>query len=144
MKFEKIDDKIVIYMPGENKVFSEDEIKSLVLKIRDKLSEFYKIELSNSYSVNFYRNEYYGIIIELIDDNIKFLDDIVNIDLNVSLDKLFLYEIEDPLEYIDNDVYFYNKKYYISPKKYDITIFEKSNVIYDDIVYKIIGRGVKI
>lgn len=144
MKFEKIDDKIVIYMPGENKVFSEDEIKSLVLKIMDKLSEFYKIELSNSYSVNFYRNEYYGIIIELIDDNIKFLDDIVNIDLNVSLDKLFLYEIEDPLEYIDNDVYFYNKKYYISPKKYDITIFEKSNVIYDDIVYKIIGRGVKI
>ncbi len=144
MKFEKIDDKIVIYMPGENKVFSEDEIKSLVLKIMDKLSEFYKIELSNSYSVNFYRNEYYGIIIELIDDNIKFLDDIVNIDLNVSLDKLFLYEIDDPLEYIDNDVYFYNKKYYISPKKYDITIFEKSNVIYDDIVYKIIGRGVKI
>ncbi len=144
MKFEKIDDKIVIYMPGENKVFSEDEIKSLVLKIMDKLSELYKIELSNSYSVNFYRNEYYGIIIELIDDNIKFLDDIVNIDLNVSLDKLFLYEIEDPLEYIDNDVYFYNKKYYISPKKYDITIFEKSNVIYDDIVYKIIGRGVKI
>lgn len=144
MKFEKIDDKIVIYMPGENKVFSEDEIKGLVLKIMDKLSEFYKIELSNSYSVNFYRNEYYGIIIELIDDNIKFLDDIVNIDLNVSLDKLFLYEIDDPLEYIDNDVYFYNKKYYISPKKYDITIFEKSNVIYDDIVYKIIGRGVKI
>lgn len=144
MKFEKIDDKIVIYMPGENKVFSEDEIKSLVLKIMDKLSEFYKIELSNSYIVNFYRNEYYGIIIELIDDNIKFLDDIVNIDLNVSLDKLFLYEIDDPLEYIDNDVYFYNKKYYISPKKYDITIFEKSNVIYDDIVYKIIGRGVKI
>ena len=144
MKFEKIEDKIVIYMPGENKVFSEDEIKSLVLKIMDKLSEFYKIELSNSYSVNFYRNEYYGIIIELIDDNIKFLDDIVNIDLNVSLDKLFLYEIDDPLEYIDNDVYFYNKKYYISPKKYDITIFEKSNVIYDDIVYKIIGRGVKI
>lgn len=144
MKFEKIDDKIVIYMPGENKVFSEDEIKSLVLKIMDKLSELYKIELSNSYSVNFYRNEYYGIIIELIDDNIKFLDDIVNIDLNVSLDKLFLYEIDDPLEYIDNDVYFYNKKYYISPKKYDITIFEKSNVIYDDIVYKIIGRGVKI
>ena len=144
MNFEKIDDKIVIYMPGENKVFSEDEIKSLVLKIMDKLSELYKIELSNSYSVNFYRNEYYGIIIELIDDNIKFLDDIVNIDLNVSLDKLFLYEIEDPLEYIDNDVYFYNKKYYISPKKYDITIFEKSNVIYDDIVYKIIGRGVKI
>ena len=90
MKFEKIDDKIVIYMPGENKVFSEDEIKSLVLKIMDKLSELYKIELSNSYSVNFYRNEYYGIIIELIDDNIKFLDDIVNIDLNVSLDKLFL------------------------------------------------------
>ena len=144
MKFEKIDDKIVIYMPGENKVFSEDEIKSLVLKIMDKLSEFYKIELSNSYIVNFYRNEYYGIIIELIDDNIKFLDDIVNIDLNVSLDKLFLYEIDDPLEYIDNDVYFYNKKYYISPKKYDITIFEKSNVIYDDIVYKIIGHGVKI
>lgn len=144
MKFEKIEDKIVIYMPGENKVFSEDEIKSLVLKIMDKLSEFYKIELSNSYSVNFYRNEYYGIIIELIDDNIKFLDDIVNIDLNISLDKLFLYEIDDPLEYIDNDVYFYNKKYYISPKKYDITIFEKSNVIYDDIVYKIIGRGVKI
>ena len=113
MKFEKIDDKIVIYMPGENKVFSEDEIKSLVLKIMDKLSEFYKIELSNSYSVNFYRNEYYGIIIELIDDNIKFLDDIVNIDLNVSLDKLFLYEIDDPLEYIDNDVYFYNKKLWL-------------------------------
>ena len=122
MKFEKIDDKIVIYMPGENKVFSEDEIKSLVLKIMDKLSEFYKIELSNSYSVNFYRNEYYGIIIELIDDNIKFLDDIVNIDLNVSLDKLFLYEIDDPLEYIDNDVYFYNKKYYIMIDKIANTI----------------------
>lgn len=144
MKFEKIDDKIIIYMPGENKVFSEDEIKSLVLKIMDKLSDFYKLELSNSYSVNFYSNEYYGIIIELIDDNINFLGDIVNIDLNVSLDKLFLYEVDDPLEYIDNDVYFYNKKYYISPKKYDITIFEKSNVIYDDIVYKVIGRGVKI
>lgn len=144
MKFEKVDNKIIIYIIDKDIILDDYEIKCLILDVLDKLSDEYNLDLKDSYVVNFYRNEFYGIIIELIEEDIRFLNNSINIKLNVVDDKLFLYELDDPLEYIKHDIYYFDKKYYISLKKYDITIFENSNIIYDDDVYKIIGRGIKI
>ena len=80
-----------------------------------------------------------------ITENEDFIyDDIVNLKLNVLRDTLFLYEVDDPLEYINYEIYYYNDKFYVNAKREDINLIENSNLVYGDIVYKIIGRGIKI
>ena len=80
-----------------------------------------------------------------IKENEDFIyDDIVNLKLNVLRDTLFLYEVDDPLEYINYEIYYYNDKFYVNAKREDINLIENSNLVYGDIVYKIIGRGIKI
>ncbi len=142
MKFEYYDDKIVVYIIKNKNNYS---IEDLLYKIFDKLINKYDISLSNSYDITIYNNKYYGIISELreVKDDLEF-NDKINIYLKVIEDKLFLYEVEDPLEYNENDVYYYKNKFYISPKNTNIRLFEYAKVIYDDFVYKVLGRGVKI
>lgn len=142
MKFEYYDDKIVVYII-ENK--KKSNIENLLFIIFDELVNKYDICLSDSYDITIYFNNNYGIVSEIkeVKDNLKF-NNKVNIYLKVVKDKLFLYEVDDPLDYKEDDVYYYDSKFYISPKNKNIKLFEYAKVIYDDFVYKVLGRGVKI
>ena len=84
------------------------------------------------------------MILEIKENEDFIYDDIVNLKLNVLRDTLFLYEVDDPLEYINYEIYYYNDKFYVNAKRKDINLIENSNLVYGDIVYKIIGRGIKI
>ena len=77
----------------------------------------------------------------IMDDKIH---KITHIKLNVLKDILFLYEIEDPLDYKNSEIYYYNNSFYLNPKQVDIHLIENSKIIYDKEVYKIIGKGIKI
>lgn len=131
MTYELFEDKIVIYGINKQKI-RIDKIVNYVLKFL----KINKIKIFKHNEINIYINKNYGFIIEIY----KSIKD----GIYVNTDKLFLFEIEDPLDYFDEEIYFFDNKYYINPKIINISLFDNSLIIYDDYVYKILGRGIKI
>ncbi len=143
MKIEYFTDKIVIYVIDRKVSDDIDDIKKLLFDVFNYIVDNYDIDIQNNYNINIYINNLYGTIVEMnkIDND---EEDANNIGLNILFDKLFLYEVDDPLDYIGNDIYYYNNKYYLNVDKVDALLLENSKLIYDDFVYKVLGRGVKI
>ncbi len=145
MKVEENLNKIIVYIIDNTKYNKESSIKELLIDIFNDLSEFYNIEFNDSYNLNLYINKYYGMILEIEKNDIIIDEDnIVNLKLNILRDTLFLYQVDDPLDYINYEIYYYENKFYVNIKKLDINLLENSNLIYGDSVYKIIGRGIKL
>ena len=144
MKVEMLSDKIIVYLLDNKKYNEDSDIEKILVNVLGDLEKYYAIDFTNDYSLELYINKYYGMILELKDNNDFIDDDIVNIKLNVLRNVLFLYEVDDPLEYMDYEIYYYDDRFYVNAKKEDINLIENSNLVYGDIVYKIIGRGIKI
>lgn len=144
MKVEMLSDKIIIYLLDNKKYNEDSDIKKMLIKVFDNLEKYYGITFTSDYNLDLYINRYYGMILEIKENEDFIYDDIVNLKLNVLRDTLFLYEVDDPLEYINYEIYYYNDKFYVNAKREDINLIENSNLVYGDIVYKIIGRGIKI
>lgn len=144
MKVEMLSNTIIVYLL-DNKKYNEDSgIKKILINVFDNLEKYYNITFTSDYNLELYINRYYGMILEIKENEDFIYDDIVNLKLNVLRDTLFLYEVDDPLEYINYEIYYYNDKFYVNAKRKDINLIENSNLVYGDIVYKIIGRGIKI
>lgn len=144
MKVEMLSNTIIVYL-FDNKKYNEDsDIKKILINVFDNLEKYYNITFTSDYNLELYINRYYGMILEIKENEDFIYDDIVNLKLNVLRDTLFLYEVDDPLEYINYEIYYYNDKFYVNAKRKDINLIENSNLVYGDIVYKIIGRGIKI
>ena len=144
MKVEMLSDKIIVYLLDNKKYNEDSDIKKILIKVFDDLEKYYGITFTSDYNLDLYINRYYGMILEIKENEDFIYDDIVNLKLNVLRDTLFLYEVDDPLEYINYEIYYYNDKFYVNAKREDINLIENSNLVYGDIVYKIIGRGIKI
>lgn len=144
MKVEMLSDKIIVYLLDNKKYDEDSDIKKMLIKVFDNLEKYYDITFTSDYNLHLYINRYYGMILEIKENEDFIYDDIVNLKLNVLRDTLFLYEVDDPLEYINYEIYYYNDKFYVNTKREDINLIENSNLVYGDIVYKIIGRGIKI
>ena len=144
MKVEMLSDKIIVYLLDNKKYNEDSDIKKMLIKVFDNLEKYYDITFTSDYNLELYINRYYGMILEIKENEDFIYDDIVNLKLNVLRDTLFLYEVDDPLEYINYEIYYYNDKFYVNAKREDINLIENSNLVYGDIVYKIIGRGIKI
>ena len=139
-----LSDKIIVYLLDNKKYNEDSDIKKMLIKVFDNLEKYYDITFTSDYNLDLYINRYYGMILEIKENEDFIYDDIVNLKLNVLRDTLFLYEVDDPLEYINYEIYYYNDKFYVNAKREDINLIENSNLVYGDIVYKIIGRGIKI
>lgn len=144
MKVEMLSNTIIVYLLDNNKYNEESDIKKILINVFDNLEKYYNITFTSDYNLELYINRYYGMILEITENEDFIYDDIVNLKLNVLRDTLFLYEVDDPLEYINYEIYYYNDKFYVNAKREDINLIEDSNLVYGDIVYKIIGRGIKI
>lgn len=144
MKVEMLSNTIIVYLLDNNKYNEESDIKKILINVFDNLEKYYNITFTSDYDLELYINRYYGMILEIKENEDFIYDDIVNLKLNVLRDTLFLYEVDDPLEYINYEIYYYNDKFYVNVKREDINLIENSNLVYGDIVYKIIGRGIKI
>ena len=135
MKYEVKMDTIIVFIYDSKYLNNKiDNVIDIVLKNL----KYYDIDLKESYDIKLYLNKYYGIILEIKenDNNIK--------SINILKNVLFLYEVEDPLDYLDNEIYYYDDDFYVNLKKDNIKIFENSNIIYGKEVYKIIGKGIKL
>ena len=144
MKVEMLSNTIIVYLLDNNKYNEDSDIKKILINVFDNLEKYYNITFTTDYNLELYINRYYGMILEITENENLIYDDIVNLKLNVLRDTLFLYEVDDPLEYINYEIYYYNDKFYVNAKREDINLIENSNLVYGDIVYKIIGRGIKI
>ena len=144
MKVEKELNKLIIYLYDKDK-YKKDYIKDTLVKVFNELNEYYDFKFNNSYNLELYINKYYGMILEIQENDYDiFDDDIVNLKLNILNDTLFLYEVEEPLDYLDNEIYYYDDKFFININKINLDIYENANIIYGNYVYKIIGRGIKL
>lgn len=144
MKVEMLSNTIILYLLDNKKYNEDSDIKKILINVFDNLKKYYNITFTSDYNLELYINRYYGMILEITENEDLIYDDIVNLKLNVLRDTLFLYEVDDPLEYINYEIYYYNDKFYVNAKREDINLIENSNLVYGDIVYKIIGRGIKI
>lgn len=144
MKVEMLSNTIIVYLLDNKKYNDDSDIKKILINVFDNLEKYYNITFTSDYNLELYINRYYGMILEIKENEDFIYDDIVNLKLNVLRDTLFLYEVDDPLEYINYEIYYYNDKFYVNAKRKDINLIENSNLVYGDIVYKIIGRGIKI
>lgn len=144
MKVEMLSNTIIVYLLDNNKYNEDSDIKKILINVFDNLEKYYNITFTTDYNLELYINRYYGMILEIKENENLIYDDIVNLKLNVLRDTLFLYEVDDPLEYINYEIYYYNDKFFVNAKREDINLIENSNLVYGDIVYKIIGRGIKI
>lgn len=144
MKVEMLSNTIIVYLLDNKKYNEDSDIKKILINVFDNLKKYYNITFDSDYNLELYINRYYGMILEITENEDLIYDDIVNLKLNVLRDTLFLYEVDDPLEYINYEIYYYNDKFYVNAKREDINLIENSNLVYGDIVYKIIGRGIKI
>lgn len=144
MKVEMLSNTIIVYLLDNKKYNDDSDIKKILINVFDNLEKYYNITFTSDYNLELYINRYYGMILEIKENEDFIYDDIVNLKLNVLRDTLFLYEVDDPLEYINYEIYYYNDKFYVNAKREDINLIENSNLVYGDIVYKIIGRGIKI
>lgn len=144
MKVEMLSNTIIVYLLDNKKYNEDSDIKKILINVFDNLEKYYNITFTSDYNLELYINRYYGMILEITVNEDFIYDNIVNLKLNVLRDTLFLYEVDDPLEYINYEIYYYNDKFYVNAKREDINLIENSNLVYGDIVYKIIGRGIKI
>ena len=144
MKVEMLSNTIIVYLLDNKKYNEDSDIKKILINVFDNLEKYYNITFTTDYNLELYINRYYGMILEITENEDFIYDGIVNLKLNVLRDTLFLYEVDDPLEYINYEIYYYNDKFYVNAKREDIDLIENSNLVYGDIVYKIIGRGIKI
>ena len=144
MKVEMLSNTIIVYLLDNKKYNEDSDIKKILINVFDNLEKYYNITFTSDYNLELYINIYYVIILEIKENEDFIYDDIVNLKLNILRDTLFLYEVDDPLEYINYEIYYYNDKFYVNAKREDINLMENSNLVYGDIVYKIIGRGIKI
>ena len=144
MKVEMLSNTIIVYLLDNKKYNEDSDIKKILINVFDNLEKYYNITFTSDYNLELYINRYYGMILEIKENEDFIYDDIVNLKLNVLRDTLFLYEVDDPLEYINYEIYYYNDKFYVNAKREDINLIEDSNLVYGDIVYKIIGRNIKI
>ena len=144
MKVEMLSNTIIVYLLDNKKYNEDSDIKKILINVFDNLEKYYNITFTSDYNLELYINRYYGMILEIKENEDFIYDDIVNLKLNILRDTLFLYEVDDPLEYINYEIYYYNDKFYVNVKREDINLIEDSNLVYGDIVYKIIGRGIKI
>ena len=143
MKVESIQNKIIVYLFDEK--YNIKNIKNTLENVFNNLNKYYDIKFNNSYNLELYINKNYGMILEIEENKNEFYEeDVVNIKLNVLRDTLFLYGIDEPLNYLNNEMYYYEDKFYINMKDKNINVFEDTNIVYGNEVYKIIGRGIKI
>ncbi len=154
MKLLAINEKIILYL---NKMyissldFSDKELADKYLKkLFVKISNKYDIEFNGYYLVKLYVDTNYGVIIEIKNEELEYLDYFSNqIEMNTEVVYgSFLYEISDLNEEFVDDftIYKFDNKFYLRVRN-DVSdmemgkLLEHAKIIYGISVSNIIKKG---
>ena len=139
MKVDIVDDNIIVFLNKyviKNVDYNDSKVLEVELKnIFDKLNLYHGIKIKGYYDVHIYIDNNYGIIIELIKDDIDYVDYDEVIDMKISINNIeFLYKIEDIFKFNKlGKIYLYKNELYLDPSNMDISLFEHSEIIYKNI-----------
>lgn len=142
------------YYLQELNVDNRDFLERYFRKLFKSLSKNFGLSVSGYYNIKIHMDKYYGVIIELIKDEVDYFDYFINqVDMRIVIEKnsCFLYKIND-FFFIDEDlknklvIYLFKNNLYLQVKDQidDIEfakILENGTIIFDKNVDKIITKG---
>lgn len=147
MKIEKYDNKYIIYLNKDykkinikDKINIENDFRELFLNLRKN----YNIKLVGYYNIYIYENKYYGLVIEIENEDLEYydyFDDELDMKITILENQTFIYEIlNDSKEILSKYNIIKNKdKIYVKLDN-DISniemgiLLENSKIIYKDAV----------
>ncbi len=139
MKIDLVKNKIIVYLKKDYiedfEYNNVDKLEEYFKNIFMKLNIIYDIKLLGFYIINIYIDEYYGSVIEIIDEDIEYDYDEVNMKINL-IHNDFLYQVDNYIDSDKYDIYIYKNKLYLKIKnelnKIDmLKLLEFSKIIYD-------------
>ena len=102
-----------IYINKKNIDISFDDksnIEEYLKKLFKKLKDYYYIKFEGFYNVNIYIDKYYGIVLDIIKEDIDYYTYFNQVDMKISkIDVDFIYKIDDIPLYILSKVKIFSK-----------------------------------
>lgn len=138
MKFIIDNDKYIVFL--KEKINLEGKLEKYFKGLFTKLKNKYNLEFNGYYNINVYTDKHYGVIIEIIKNEMDYYTYFNQIDMEINIIKTdFYYEID--YNFLNKKIlnkcacYKYNDKMYLKIIK-EITPFELSNILeYSNILY---------
>lgn len=158
MKVKTInEDEIIVFLNkkcfDDLEIEDEKKVEEYFKDIFKSLINKYNIEVKGSYTIYFYSDRNYGIILKIIkEEDFYYYDNQIDMNINF-IDNPFLYKInysnisKDILKY--SKLYMYKNEFYLQIKNQidDIVlgkIIEISDIIFEDESLKIISKGKEV
>ncbi len=154
MKIEEKQNKLIIYLNKNNnlkidlnnKINLEKKFQELFSKIK----KIYAIDMSGSFEITIYNNEYYGNIIEIEKEELEYFEYYDTIDMKITLSKYneILYKMENIEKNISkkSKIYTYNGEIYLKPLKNQLIglLEENGEIIYGKKSYDILKKAKEV
>ncbi len=142
MRLETDNDKIIVYLKKEligSIDFSDmDNLENYFKNIFLKLKNIYEIELKGYYNINVYIDKIYGIVLELIQENIEYGEYLNQIEMRIiPINTTFLYLIDDLIKIENTNLYYYKNNIYLScneniSKNDYIKVMDHAKIVYNN------------
>ena len=144
MKIKYInDEKFIVYLNKYYYTFSKNTIDSCISKILKKLKKKYNIDIYESFNIDCYIYDNYGIVLVIKQEFNPFSKYSKTSDININYyNNKFLFLISDYFikDKINCDVYNHKNKYYLDLKDNDYDIISE---FYEDIIYSDLVNVIK-
>ncbi len=129
MRVDNIDEKLIVFLKG----IIDDDLEHLCRKTINKLKKYYDIELKGFYNVNIFIDNNYGTILEFSLEDLDLYYDYSKVDLHIiKKEIIFLYQVDDILDFKAKSFYFYKDKYYIPLDSINLKETEFVKLIYNN------------
>lgn len=91
-----------------------DELEKYLKNVFNKLNNYYDIRISGFYDVDLYIDKNYGIILDIMRDDIDFEPIFNSVDMKITINKeSFLYKLDDYIYSHFGNIYNYDNAYYL-------------------------------
>lgn len=139
MKFRVDDELIVIYLYNiKLELSNKNELTKIIKNFLNKLTNYYKIELSGMYKVTIYENRYYGYVLEFLKIKDFEYGDFIDLKIDIKFNQTF-YLVVDNYSFIEhiNNFFYKNGLYYVNIANVNNVnvLFEYGDVLYKNINY---------
>ena len=68
MKVEMLSNTIIVYLLDNKKYNEDSDIKKILINVFDNLKKYYNITFDSDYNLELYINRYYGMILEITEN----------------------------------------------------------------------------
>ena len=141
VKIEIGEEEITLFLRKneiENFDFEDiDEVEDYFRTLFLKLEEFYNIVIEGFYNIHVFLDKNEGMVLKLEKEDIDYYHAFHQVEMRiVKEDTLFLYQVDDVLNFLraDVDIYVYKDQFYLQnrKKKEEYSLYEFGRLIYEN------------